>query len=369
MNWLRPRSALRARRRTQLGVEQFESRTTPTVSTISANFNNYHIDADNTIWFNSAGKVAGLGSGTSSIHITDATVSFAANGTTYTVNVPNTTVTFTTLATRASASYSSDGWLVTTPPTFNGNVFMGGAELKAPSGGGLLGGLLGGLGITGGFPGGIQNVKWTANFTADTPGVTLTWQWGAAVYTNLSTSLSNLGVKAVDDGSVDNFHNSDRAGTPENYRLFVVAGARGAGGTNYTGTYSSSASVAPESPAQGSLSGSVYEEMDGVDGFSAGDVAVGGIEIDLSGTDYLGNQVLQSVFTDSSGNYTFANLRAGTYSIARVPPGSYNDGPAHVGTVNGTPDGSEGLNSVLNITLANGDEGINYNFEVYEVAY
>ena len=57
-----------------------------------------------------------VGAGTESIHITDATVSFAANGTTYTVNTPNTTVTFTTLATRATASYSSDGWLITTPP-------------------------------------------------------------------------------------------------------------------------------------------------------------------------------------------------------------------------------------------------------------
>jgi hypothetical protein len=348
-----------------------ENRTTPTVSTISANFNSYHLDANNTIWFNSAGKVTGLGTSTEALHITDATVSFTASGTNYTVNVPDTTVTFTPLATQASVSYSSNGWLITTPLSFNGNVFLGGAALKAPGGGGLLGGLLGGLGLVGGFPGGIQNVTWTANFKADTPGLAVTWQWGAAIYSNFNSSMSNLGVKAVDDASVDTFHNADRAGTPENYKQFVVAGARGMGGTNYTGTYSTSASVVPEAPvvAQASLSGSVYEEMDGVDGFTAGDAGIGGFEIDLSGTDALGNSVSQSVFTDSNGNYSFTGLRAGTYNIARVPAGNYNDGPAHVGTVNGTEDGSQGINTVWNITLGNGDVGMNYNFEVYEVAY
>ena len=31
--------------------------------------------------------------------------------------------------------------------------------------------------------------------------------------------------------------NSDGAGTPENFKSFVVAGAKGSGGTNYTGTF------------------------------------------------------------------------------------------------------------------------------------
>ena len=124
---IRPRSAPRVRKAHAPRHRTSGKSHTPTASTISANFNSYHIDAGNTIWFNSAGKVTGLGTGTDSLHISDATVSFAANGTNYTVNVPNTTVTFTPLATSASVSYSSDGWLVTTPLAFNGNVFLGGA--------------------------------------------------------------------------------------------------------------------------------------------------------------------------------------------------------------------------------------------------
>ena len=110
----RPRTAPRSRKRTYLGVDQLEHRTTPTLSTISANFNSYHIDAGDTIWFNSAGQVSGLGSGTSSLHVTDASVSFTANGTNYTVDVPDTTVTFTPLATSAcnqSMSSEVEGFL------------------------------------------------------------------------------------------------------------------------------------------------------------------------------------------------------------------------------------------------------------------
>jgi hypothetical protein len=34
--------------------------------------------------------------------------------------------------------------------------------------------------------------------------------------------------------------NHDRAGAPENFKQFVIAGARGKGGKNYTGSYSRS---------------------------------------------------------------------------------------------------------------------------------
>jgi hypothetical protein len=360
---LRPRPARNAR----LGLDPLEDRRTPTVSAITADFNGSSIPAGDTVWFNSSARVAGLGSGTATVKVTDATVSFTANGTAYAVNVPNTTITFTGLATQATATYSINGWLVTTPPVFDGNVFVGGAGLKAPTAGGLLGGLLGGLGLAGGFPGGIKNVTWRANFTADTPGLTVTWQWGAAVYTNFNTSPGSLGVKAVDDPRVDHYGNPDRAGTPESYKPYLTGGARGNGLGNYTGTYTAAATVAPEAPAQtpASLSGSVYVESDGVDGFSAGDYGIADVEVDLTGADSQGNAVSMTVYTDANGNYTFNGLRPGTYSVSKVTPDGLNDRAPHAGTVNGNPDGSEGVSSIMNITLAAGDVGIHYNFEVY----
>jgi hypothetical protein len=42
----------------------------------------------------------------------------------------------------------------------------------------------------------------------------------------------------VDDGKLSIYHNADHAGTPENYKPYLTAGARGGGGANFTGSYS-----------------------------------------------------------------------------------------------------------------------------------
>jgi hypothetical protein len=91
-------------------------------------------------------------------------------------------------------------------------------------------------------------VTWSGVFTSDTPGVTLQWQWAAAVYTSFNSDYNALGVKPVDDNHASQYQNGDHAGTPENYKAFVTAGARGNGGANYTGGYSGTLSVTPCAP-------------------------------------------------------------------------------------------------------------------------
>ena len=92
--------------------------------------------------------------------------------------------------------------------------------------------------LTSALPGGISPT-WSGTFQADTPGLTVNWQWGAAVYTQFSSDNNALGVKPVDGSLLSVYHNSDHAGAPESFRSAVTAGARGSGGTNYTGTPSS----------------------------------------------------------------------------------------------------------------------------------
>lgn len=65
------------------------------------------------------------------------------------------------------------------------------------------------------------------------------WQWAAAVYTQFSTNLNSLGVKALHSADLDQYPNGDQAGTPENDKQFATGGARGGGGANATGSYSS----------------------------------------------------------------------------------------------------------------------------------
>jgi hypothetical protein len=87
-------------------------------------------------------------------------------------------------------------------------------------------------------------VIWQGTFSSDTAGLTVNWQWGAAAYTNFSSKYNDLGVKPVDDNKASQYQNSDHAGTPENFKAYVVGGARGGGGSNFTGSYSGTGSCA-----------------------------------------------------------------------------------------------------------------------------
>ena len=84
-------------------------------------------------------------------------------------------------------------------------------------------------------------------FFSGTPGLKIQWQWAAAVYriAMFGADYNALGVKPVDDNKASVYQNSDHAGTPENFRRDVIGGARGGGGSNFTGSYSGTAASLP----------------------------------------------------------------------------------------------------------------------------
>jgi hypothetical protein len=114
-----------------------------------------------------------------------------------------------------------------------GNVFFDGVAIQAPS--------------PRGFPGGIQPVTWQGMFFSMTPGLSVQRQWAAAVYDNavFGVDYTQLGVKPVDDNQASVYQNSDHAGAPENFKTYLVGGARGGGGSNFTGSYSGTAACTP----------------------------------------------------------------------------------------------------------------------------
>src|SRR5262249_7196922 len=85
----------------------------------------------------------------------------------------------------------------------------------------------------------IKPVTWQGDFTTSTAGLTVTWKWGAAVYTTDMSNLNALGVKPTHNASCL-YSNGDHAGTPEDQKASVVGGARGGGGSNWTGSWSGS---------------------------------------------------------------------------------------------------------------------------------
>lgn len=202
-------------------------------STISGNFNGTDIPAGDWIWFTSVLKVHGLGSQPVTIGFMGS-IEFSVDGTVYVMSVPSALVTFSPFVTVATTVFTNGQWVTTVPLSgLAGNVFLGGFAVQAPA--------------PNGFPGGIQPVTWQGTFFSVTPGLTVQWQFAAAVYNNslFGENYNQLGVKPVDDNKASIYQNSDHAGTPENFESYVVGGATGGGGSNFTGSYSGTGAVTP----------------------------------------------------------------------------------------------------------------------------
>jgi hypothetical protein len=331
-------------------LEMLEDRSVPsTVSSIVSNFNGTRIPAGDTIWFSSVFKPSGLGSAPVTLHVTNQTISFSAGGTNYSIAVPDSLITLSPTVTVASTTFDAgtNTWDITVPTSFSGNALLGGVAFQ----------------VTTPLPGGINPVTWTASFSTDTAGFSLNWQWAAAVYTNFSGDYNALGVKPLDANKGTIYSNSDHAGTPENFRTFVTGGARGGGGSNFTGSLSPTSHVTPGvETGSASISGFVYNDANTDGLFDMGDSGLSGVTITLTGTDSQGHSVNMTAVTDINGFYQFTGLLAGTYTLTEsFVPGFVHD-PSNPGTVNGNPDGGSGIGQITGIVLNAGDNGVNYDF-------
>jgi hypothetical protein len=107
------------------------------------------------------------------------------------------------------------------PLIYSSDVFMTGLSYKVPVD----------------LPGNYISVTWKTNINIDNEGVSLGWRWAAAVYDTLGNH-SGINVKPINGATLNPYPNTDRAGSPQNFKSFVLAGARGTGSPNYTGSYS-----------------------------------------------------------------------------------------------------------------------------------
>ncbi len=83
------------------------------------------------------------------------------------------------------------------------------------------------------------------------------------------------------------------------------------------------------------ISGSVFEDSDNNGSQGWGEPGIAGVEILLTGLDYLGQSVSASMPTDRDGNYLFGSLLPGTYALTEVQPHSHPDGVDAVGDAGG----------------------------------
>ena len=198
----------------------------PQASFISTNFNGTSINIGNDIWFSANFTAKGIPSTGATIFFQNAKVTIASKSGAFTYTVPNGKIVFTASATCATTMFDGTQWVTTVPINGSDEILLSALGIKAPAD--LK----------------SATVTWTGSFSADTKGISLNWKAGSAVYTVDMTQphYNDLGAKPTHTKACQ-YNDSEHAGTPENEKKYLVAGASGGGGSNYTGSWSGTVSV------------------------------------------------------------------------------------------------------------------------------
>jgi hypothetical protein len=204
----------------------------------TASFNGTPLESGDYVWFNGNFSVKNIPKTGGVITFTSSKILDVENGSLFTSAAPNAQITFSPTATCSSTTFSTmtNTWITTVPLKGDDEIFLSGVAIPVPSGG-VLGGI---------------NVTWSGVFdTTGAPGMSIDWKWGAAVYSSIATDPNALGVKAGHQTACGQ-RSGDHAGTPEGvnnrnqpWKQFVIGGARGGGGSNWTGSWSGTDTVTP----------------------------------------------------------------------------------------------------------------------------
>lgn len=207
-------------------------------STNSSNFNGTSVPAGSYIWFNANFTAKNVPSSGATIDFTNGNISFTAGGTAYSLAVPNAKITFSASASCTSTTFDTvtNTWMTTVPISGDDEIFLTGLAWPIPSGG---------------LHGGANPVNFSGTYSSETsaPGLSIQMKWGAAAYSSFTTDYNSLQVKAGHHTACG-LNNGDHAGTPEGvnnsntpWKKFVVGGARGGGGSNFTGSWSGTLNI------------------------------------------------------------------------------------------------------------------------------
>jgi hypothetical protein len=208
-------------------------------STNTSNFNGTPIAGGDVIWFSANFTASGIPSTGATISFNNSTITFTADQM-YTLPAPNAQIVFDPNAVCAVTTFdtATNTWTTTVPVSGDDEIFLDGVAFPVPASFANVGGRVQGP------------VTWQGTFTSATAGISVGWKWGAAVYKVFSADYNAIAPKPAHHRSCQ-YNNSDHAGTPEGvdtasgkpFKSFVTGGARGGGGSNWTGSWSGTAGV------------------------------------------------------------------------------------------------------------------------------
>jgi hypothetical protein len=202
------------------------AKATADYSFIGSNFNSTPIPVNSYLWFSCKAKINYTGSYPLTIRFTDQNINSAR----FNLLPVKGTLVITNSVTTATTVFNGVEWITTAPPDPNGEYFVSGMMYK----------------VLAAINGNLNPVKWKGIWTSSSSCVSsIEWKWSASVYSNFAITPTFLEIKPIDASTGSLYNNTDPAGTPENYRAFLIAGARGTGGSEYTGLPSATGTRIP----------------------------------------------------------------------------------------------------------------------------
>lgn len=112
-----------------------------------------------------------------------------------------------------------------------------------------------------------------------------------------------------------------------------------------------------------SLSGYVFHDQDNDGRRGMDEQGIAGATVRLIPIATHEPQTVVSLQTDETGYYEFQGIMPGEYRLVESQPEGYLDGREQVGTIHGTLTGTSTSNDAIDqITIAGGEQGIEYNF-------
>lgn len=204
-------------------------------SSISEKFKDFPLAEGDYIWFSSQMENVNLPVLPATIYVDADTIRFSAYGTDYEVPVPGAVIHFSednSDWTTTSYDEVNQRWVTSVSiEHFNKKLFITGVPFQIPSGG---------------LPAELDPVTWSMAATTDVVDLDFKWSWGAAVYSNFTTDLQNIGVKPVEDDKFNPYQdNHYKAAAPIFFVDDLKPGGTGDGGNKYTGSPSGSEDILP----------------------------------------------------------------------------------------------------------------------------
>ena len=175
------------------------------------------------LWFNSVLRATLPPSRAATICITDQVITIRHGQYTDTIEVPDAMVQFKPWESQSSTYFYGEKWNTSVPASqAMKDTFMSGVVEPLPSG----------------LPSDTSSLTWTGRFESDTPGVSVTWQWSAAGYSQFSDGYDAVAVEA------GNRRHQDTAGTPQAFKQFALS--TDTDGTQFVGTRGGAAKAVAE---------------------------------------------------------------------------------------------------------------------------